>query len=305
MTNPLDMFRELENSQEYKRISNIRQFSLSLTVFSGNALELRKLLDYGRDPSHFADLWNVKNRPELDNFQIQVVRYLHNFVAAAKSLVDHSRRFYQDNYQSTGQFADYKTELKVKFAENPLAQFVNCLRQFCQHYEAPPIGCQFHYDVTSGASNRIFLEKGMLQQFSGWNLPAKEYLRTAPEQIDLYDIVINYERLVSEFYSWVQNRLKEIHASDLAIVERKRKEGLRIMGPSLLHLLSVSVQMHNNGIGQPEDIFLGNIDPTMFRAILDQYSDPIKRAQAMIAQVQLYVDVPKQLQDQILEAFEK
>ncbi len=106
---PLDTIQQLEAMPEYKRLNNIRQLSLSFSVFAGNASELRILLDFGRNPDHYLDLWNVKNRPELDKYQMEVVRQLHNFVAAAKSLVDHSRRFYQQNYRSNGQFTDYET----------------------------------------------------------------------------------------------------------------------------------------------------------------------------------------------------
>ena len=301
MKNILQMIRNFEELPEYKKINNIRQFSLSVYIFSGNAAELRKLLDVGKDPNHFDDLWNMKNRPELMQYQMIIVRYLHNFVAAAHSLIDHSRRFYEENYQSTGQFSDYEIEVKKRFIENPLAQFVKGLRQYCQHYESPPIGCQLNYDVNSGISNTIFLEKNVLQEFKSWNSVAKLFLNNANDQIDLYSIVISYENLVLDFYNWIQDRLTEIHAVDLQVVKNKREELIRALGPSILQYLTVSIGLYENGIGLPEDIFIGIMDINTHRSILNEYNDPVERAKAMIAQVKQYVNIPNDLETKIIE----
>jgi hypothetical protein len=303
MIDSIAMIQKFHEMPEYQRLKNIRQFSLSLKVFSGNTLQLKSLLDFGKDPKNFVHLGIPKKRPELQFFQLQIVRLLHNFVASAKSLVDHSRRFYQDNYKSNGQFKDYEEQVKIQFAENPLAQFVNCFRQYCQHYEPPPIGSKLN--ILSENPHAVFLTKKKLLKFDKWNAPAKTFLQNAQDQIDLYDIVLQYEQLVSEFYAWVNSRLMEIHSADCAIVEQKNKEIIQTMTPSILQELTIMLEMYKKGVGQPEDVFVDILDANAIRSVMIQFKHPTEQAKAMIAIVQQYISVPQQLQDDIINIFEK
>ncbi len=47
-------------------------------------------------------VWREDNRAKLANFIDEVTRLLHNFLARAKSLVDHTRVFTDDMYEDHG-----------------------------------------------------------------------------------------------------------------------------------------------------------------------------------------------------------
>jgi uncharacterized protein YeaC (DUF1315 family) len=130
-------------------------------------------------------------------------------------------------------------------------------------------------------------------------------LQNAQDQIDLYDIVLQYEQLVSEFYAWVNSRLMEIHSADFAIVEQKNKEIIQTMTPSILQELTIMLEMYKKGVGQPEDVFVEILDANAIRSVMIQFKHPTEQAKAMIAIVQQYISVPQQLQDDIINIFEK
>ena len=96
------------------------------------------------------DHYDGSRRAELNEQLFHVLRHLHNTVAAALSLVDHTRVFYRKYYSSTQQIPDYQQQITTRFEEHGLTQFVICLRQFCQHYRNVMIASTIHVDNARG-----------------------------------------------------------------------------------------------------------------------------------------------------------
>lgn len=172
----------------------------------------------GEIAQNYLQLWDVQNRELLDQIQLQMLRLLHNFVASAFSLIDHSRVFCEGNYRDAGVFRDYEAEVSHRFKKDPFAQFVVGLRKYCQHCAVPSIFSELSVQLDEGKQvseeHKIYLDRDSLLKFDVWSAAGKDYLRSAPKNIDLLGIVVGYEQKVVEFYQWVDSRLKEIHADD-------------------------------------------------------------------------------------------
>jgi hypothetical protein len=115
--------------------------------------EFRALLEGATTPQAATVLWSLQNRPQLEQFQREVTRLLHNFVAAAFSLVDHARRFFGKHYKDAKSFPDYEDEVKRRFTEDPLCQFVQGLRNYFIHRKPPNISSTM--SLSQGQAARI------------------------------------------------------------------------------------------------------------------------------------------------------
>ena len=139
MADVLQLQDELLAMHEYKRLAVIQQFHISLHIFDGNAKELCQLLDAGRTPPSIF---------QVEAYQREVARSLHNFMAGAFSLVDHARRLYGEGSEYDTRFADYQTEVDNRFTKNPLHRFLQGLRNYCIHRNFIPITTKMYINMT-------------------------------------------------------------------------------------------------------------------------------------------------------------
>ena len=147
--------------------------------------------------------------------QIEITRLLHNFVASVKSLVDHTRRLYEKLYKPTNLMSTYPDEIKVRFAENELAQFVEGLRNYCMHYQLPAIGTKFGFDVEKGLDSAVSLSRDELLKWNRWE-KGKSYLQGCPSDVPFSDIMAEYFEKVIEFFDWFVNQQQSIHTKEIA-----------------------------------------------------------------------------------------
>lgn len=218
----IELQHEFESMPEMATIRRIRSFGYTLEILHGNYQDLKKCLEYHADYKQNSHLWNVENRHLLEAFQKVVVRLLHNFVAASMTCIDHSRVLYRHVYEEDLRFPDYQDEVKKRFAENPLVQFVVCLRQYCQHYKTPTIQSELNTKDLPKINSRLQLIVKDLCKFDGWNTKAKEFIKSQKEKIDLLYLIDSYYRLLMDFYRWFNGRQNEIHKKELEAVNAKQ-----------------------------------------------------------------------------------
>lgn len=69
----------------------------------------------------------------------EAVRRLHNFLAAAMTLVDHTRVMIAEHYTHTQVERNFKKGIEANFASNPMTRFIQDLRNYMVHCGMPPI----------------------------------------------------------------------------------------------------------------------------------------------------------------------
>ena len=125
--------REYEASEGYKLKEEIRAFRIGYDIFIGNYADLERILIQAQDPQVWPHLWDEKHRYRLVKFNREVTRLLHNFVAAAKSLVEHTRNHMRAKYAATDFKKEYQARIDQHFTRDPLVQFVEDLRNYMLH----------------------------------------------------------------------------------------------------------------------------------------------------------------------------
>ena len=173
-------------------------------LFHGNAREF--VAFFGRfdaDPSARVELWALKNRKEFDAFLDEVDRLLHNYLAAVTTLRDHTRSLWQQHPPADpALIAEYATRVRDAFAESPLVQFVQGLRNYSTHSQLPVSRGRLFWAAEAGDHPTVELSKSELLEWDRWNAAAKEFLDSAAEQIDLRIVVSEYTAVVDQFNEW-------------------------------------------------------------------------------------------------------
>src|SRR5262249_3282632 len=156
------------------------------------------------------------------------------------------------------------------------------LRNYGTHRQVLGMISEFRIDRDQGLSHKQYVPKEELTGWEGWNAAARSYLDTAPEKNDIGAVTKEYAQKDEDFYLWAFERLQQIHATDIAVVEAKRTEARAELGRQLSDRLRM--HMRSTADGRPEEIFLGYIDPPRWRQ-LAAISDPRSRARAFVDEV--------------------
>jgi hypothetical protein len=134
----------------YQEHVRLQAFAHSLnTVFHRNCLELLTPLQAVSSSLDLA----LKLIPGVDpavrgEFNAEVIRRLHNYVAATMTLVDHSRRLMRER---TGSVADEFRTRKTTLLTNPEVRFIQELRKWAMSFRPPArVACQHGRRVASG-----------------------------------------------------------------------------------------------------------------------------------------------------------
>jgi len=152
----------------------------------------------------------------------ELSRHIHNFAAASKTLVDHTRVFLEENYSKTEVATSVKTKIANTFTNDPVSKFVHDLRNYMLHKGLPnsQMFLSFQQDPAKpelGAilTTGIRFDTESLSEWSGWTAGAKQYLEQNKEHIDIHQFTEEYLTRVNEFHSWLENLLREHHSNDI------------------------------------------------------------------------------------------
>ena len=148
-----------------------------------------------------------------------MVRLVHNYLAAAKTLIDVTRKLINDWYRKTDFIIEYKEQIKARFTDNKLAGFIEDLRNYALHYSLPITSLRITFNndpLPNEQTERVtfYFEKATLQQWKNWS-KGKEYLRIANDEIVIEEFVDKYYQEVLSFHGWMHKRLEEKHKDDL------------------------------------------------------------------------------------------
>jgi hypothetical protein len=155
---PADTLRrlqaEISASPGWAALTRIRRLRRTLAILLANSGDLRAALDFFADPTRSLALWSIERRAEFDQFLGEIDRLLHNFLAAAKTLVDHTRRIMNEAYDGSDLMTQYSAEVERLFSDGP-PTFVQDLRNYFLHYDLARSTGRMHQSRTH-TSPRFF-----------------------------------------------------------------------------------------------------------------------------------------------------
>jgi hypothetical protein len=177
-------------------------------LFATNESELRKHFERHSSTQAILELWDANHGERFDAFLDETDRLLHNYLAAAASLADHTMRLWcKYPPQDETVIHEYRQRVDETFINAPVANLIQELRNVTVHRQLPVIRGELsgtgpaHED---GPSMRAVtgLDKNRLLASGDWKKGAKKYIEEADDPIDVEVVVAEYTAAVHGFNEW-------------------------------------------------------------------------------------------------------
>jgi len=226
----LDLFHAILSSPGMAHIYRTYARTFSLNIFQRNAQELLAATHSVRDSDYGLQLMAINNREAGQQAHREISRFVHNFAASAMTLVEHTRNFVREHYEDTAIKIAYDRRVEATFASEPVVQFVQNLRNYFVHKGLPDSEMFIDFQSTGDSSGAGTLETGVryktatFLEWDGWNAPAKHYIESAGEYIDIHAVADAYVEKVLAFHQWLDVALAQFHANDLAKLQEMQEK---------------------------------------------------------------------------------
>jgi hypothetical protein len=158
---------------------------MHFNVFHRNHEELQDWIAVKTLPEVAFDLWTRETRFDLQAVILEVIRRLHNFLAASKTLVDTTRAVIRRSYPRSQVLRDYEAEVQARFTTDELVQFVHALRNNATHQGLPVMMTSLSWRTDAETQEEVmtsefYFERAALSaQSRDWNARARVYLAGA------------------------------------------------------------------------------------------------------------------------------
>lgn len=195
----------------------------SFDVYTDNMSDLRELLTAAEA--------NAELQMELfQNVRAPVVRTayfrgldkaLHNALAGAVSLVDHTRRHVAENFPDSKFSDDFDTRNSVVYNMHE-AQFLRRFRNYLLHVGHAPFKMTGSLAVKShhaGSLTVWLIGEELLSHEELWTAPARKFIEKHPSGIHLLAVIEIYEKSMRDLYRWVFDQQPLLRPNGLAILD--------------------------------------------------------------------------------------
>lgn len=217
-----EILKKIGESKGSDYLNRAHQRSFSYNIFQMNALELIEAAYRVKDPDQGLLLMMENNREAGLQAHRELNRHVHNFVSSSLTLVEHTRVFMRKHYVDTQLYKTYEKQVIATFANSPVAQFVQGLRNYMLHKGLPSSSMYLRYESNPGATNGsgnmetgVHYDTASLLDWKDWKAVARDYLVLAGENLDIHEFTSEYLTLVNQFHGWLNATLEMHHRSDL------------------------------------------------------------------------------------------
>lgn len=205
-----DIIKEMESLKGFKLINDFKMLEITQKIFTYNYNSLCYSVDRFEQDIELCFSINSSKRDEVT---FVILRSLHNYLASAFTLVNHTRKLKQKlNNEKVNVFYDKELE-KLKSTE--VVAFVKDFRNYIQHRSLPICSRSLHFETIEGTSqcsldHKILLNREELLKWrkgskSKWTSKSKKYLNRFDSNINIklfckeyYDTVINFDKVFFE-----------------------------------------------------------------------------------------------------------
>jgi hypothetical protein len=217
-----DLLNAIHSSRGMEHVNRSHHRTFSLNIFRMNAQELIEIARRVNDPDEGLRLMSQDNREAGQQTHREVTRRVHNFVAASLTIVEHTRIFMREHYRNTPIFGRYQAKVDAEFANEPLVRFVHDLRNFMLHNGLPEsemfLNFQSNPDLPNGGgvlTTGIHIRAAQLLVWRRWSVPARTYIESSGEFVDIRTFAEAYTDKIVSFHDWLQGELNQFHLADL------------------------------------------------------------------------------------------
>jgi hypothetical protein len=228
-----DLDEQIKATEGYRIQTKIRGLRGSYYVFESNYLWLVRALDYFGREEVSVELWRLDNRAKLESFIDEVTRLLHNFLASAQSLVDHTRVFKNKMYKGQTFEKIYQDKVDRGLSHSPTVSFVQDLRNYVLHKQLPIASAQLSFKGGGGTitelDNTIKLDVNELREWNKWKPESRVFLASLDDKVQIREVAEKYEGAIRAFYQWFGEQQTQVHRSEFVELSRLETQHEQVM----------------------------------------------------------------------------
>jgi hypothetical protein len=224
LDNGYELDLKMHNSKGMAFLNRMRAHSFSHNIFSMNLHEMKEGLKLIENPEIGIKLMAQDNREAGDQAFREVNRLFHNFLASAKTLLEHTRIFMDKYYSDSPVHQAYSQKVKDNLANDELCRFVQDLRNYMLHQGLPHSEMSLSAERDGPIETTIHLDIKKLKSWSRWSSKSKQYLSTSGRKIKLSKITIDYGDKINSLNEWLHNNLHKHHKKELDELKSMRDE---------------------------------------------------------------------------------
>jgi len=207
-----------------KFLDRMKLHSFSHNIFSMNYHEIQEGLKLVENPEIGSKFFIEELRGAGVQAFREINRLFHNFLASAKTLIEHTRIFMNKYYSKSSVLQAYEQKVKNECANDELCKFIQDLRNYMLHQGLPHTEMELSMKRDGPLESAINLDSVKLREWSNWSSKSKAYLSKAPNKISMSSLVDEYEEKIGGLHSWLDRELRIYHKSDIKELEVMNKE---------------------------------------------------------------------------------
>lgn len=181
--------------------SELEAVHLSFNIFLDATYDLLKSINAFKGESARPGFWDRTRRADFERLELHIQRGVFSAAMAAMALVDHSRIF-------IGKYPVklYSERVKQCFSEDPLHRFVQNFRNFMTHVHIAKSDWTVKHNK-QGRSVFFFLTRENLNKWDGWDFPAKSYIASKLDGVNVEELFDKYSDNVKAFHNWFRSQV--------------------------------------------------------------------------------------------------
>ena len=224
----VELAEKRESLEGTKILRMLQHLAASHYAVNRNYLELVAAIDkYEKDLS----IWEVTKRRQLDAFMREVLRLLQNYLSSIYSLIQRTKVFCRD-LKCAELDGEYSSKLD-ELLKQKCVWFVKDLRTFSQHLMLPFVSASLSFTKdtkTDGGviDQKMLLQKKELLKWENWSKNSKEYINSLEKDIEIKTVVLEFQRLISNFYEWFYKKVVALYSDKLEELMRLESEMARL-----------------------------------------------------------------------------
>jgi hypothetical protein len=138
-------------------------------------------------------------RLEYRDYQNHLIRYFHNFLAGAKTVVEHTRNMMRSADISEEHRTAYQAQVEAIFLDS-LPKFIEDFRNYIMHSGLPNL---VHLCSLPNERWEVVIDMARLRAWDGWTARSRQFINSQPDHIRLYALVEIYLDKTKTLHEWL------------------------------------------------------------------------------------------------------
>ncbi len=201
--------KKLDNLKATEIVRLLNNLKTSFYIVSTNFRRMVKAFNFYQENDN---LWNLKNRPKLNQFQTEFIRLFHNYIASYYSFYQHTIRI-RDHIDREDLNAKYEKKLNETEIEK-ISNFLRRFRVYTQHYQLPPLVAKLEGKIPDRENGeevinkKLVFDKEKLLEWEDWH-EARSFVENFEEDVDFFKVTKEYQQKIKKFTKWFVQAVEE------------------------------------------------------------------------------------------------